>query len=113
MGMHTLKALRCIAASRRTNCDRSRLGRDWTKAIEAGHAARDPAPSAAKPERITEFFTNELATGKSPLARINANWWLATMKTSISESCPSQKSFLVSRLAFDKRDLGALLQELC
>jgi len=45
----------------------------WTKAIGAGHAARDPAPSAAKPERITEFFTNEVATGKSSLARINAN----------------------------------------
>jgi hypothetical protein len=76
MGMHTLKALRCIAASLH------RAGRIaiaavsvaiWTKAIGAGHAARDPAPSAAKPERITEFFTNEVATGKSPLARTNAN----------------------------------------
>ena len=38
----------------------------WTKAIAASHAADTPAPSAAKLERITEFFNNEVATGKLP-----------------------------------------------
>jgi CubicO group peptidase (beta-lactamase class C family) len=42
----------------------------WTKAIEASHAADAPAPSATKLERITEFFNNEVATGKLPGAAV-------------------------------------------
>lgn len=38
----------------------------WATAIEASHAGDIPAPSAAKLERITEFFNNEVATGKLP-----------------------------------------------
>jgi CubicO group peptidase (beta-lactamase class C family) len=38
----------------------------WTKAIAASHAADVPTPSVAKLERISEFFNNEVATGKLP-----------------------------------------------
>ena len=38
----------------------------WTKTAETGRAADAPAPSAARLERITEFFNNEVATGKLP-----------------------------------------------
>ncbi len=38
----------------------------WTGTIEAGRAAEVAAPSAAGLERITEFFDNEIATGKLP-----------------------------------------------
>src|SRR5882724_6266528 len=38
----------------------------WTITIEASRAAGAPAPSAAKLERITEFFNNEIAAGKLP-----------------------------------------------
>ena len=37
-----------------------------TKTIAASQAADAIAPSAAKLERITEFFNNEVATGKLP-----------------------------------------------
>jgi CubicO group peptidase (beta-lactamase class C family) len=37
-----------------------------TRTIEASHAADTPAPSPAKLERITEFFNNEVTTGKLP-----------------------------------------------
>jgi CubicO group peptidase (beta-lactamase class C family) len=42
----------------------------WTKTIGASHAADTPAPSAAKLERITEFFNHEVATGKLPGAAV-------------------------------------------
>ena len=37
----------------------------WTT-VEARQATDAPAPSASKLERITEFFNNEIATGKLP-----------------------------------------------
>src|SRR4249920_3722895 len=41
----------------------------WTT-VEARQATNAPAPSASKLERITEFFNNEIATGKLPGAVI-------------------------------------------
>jgi CubicO group peptidase (beta-lactamase class C family) len=38
----------------------------WTNAAAANQAANVPAPSPNKLERITEFFNNEVATGKLP-----------------------------------------------
>src|SRR6478735_12737322 len=38
--------------------------------IGAGQTTDAPAPSASKLERITEFFNNEIATGKLPGAAI-------------------------------------------
>lgn len=38
----------------------------WTKTIEVGRAAEAHAPSASGLERISEFFDNEVATGKLP-----------------------------------------------
>ena len=38
----------------------------WTKTIEVGRAAEAPAPSASGLDRISEFFDNEVATGKLP-----------------------------------------------
>jgi CubicO group peptidase (beta-lactamase class C family) len=38
----------------------------WTKAAGPGRAAAAQAPSPDKLERITEFFNNEIATGKLP-----------------------------------------------
>ena len=38
----------------------------WTKTIEVGRAAEAPAPSANGLDRISEFFDNEVATGKLP-----------------------------------------------
>lgn len=67
MGTHTHKAQRCIAAPRAGRIVIAAISvAIWTKAIGASHAADDPAPSAAKLERITEFFDNEVATGKLP-----------------------------------------------
>ena len=68
MGMQTHKAFRCIARiASRTNCGLQPVSvAIWTRTIEASHAADAPAPSAAKLERITEFFNNEVATGKLP-----------------------------------------------
>jgi len=43
----------------------------WTKAVTASHAADVPTPSAAKLERISEFFNNEVATGKAGRGRID------------------------------------------
>ena len=42
----------------------------WTGAAAANPAAHVPAPSPQKLERITEFFNNEVATGKLPGAVI-------------------------------------------
>jgi CubicO group peptidase (beta-lactamase class C family) len=42
----------------------------WTKAAEPGRAAAAPAPSPDRLERITEFFNNEIATGRLPGAVI-------------------------------------------
>ena len=36
----------------------------WTNTATASQAAKVPAPTADKLERITEFFNNEVATGK-------------------------------------------------
>jgi len=67
MGTHTHKALRCIAASRAGRIAIAAVSvAIWTKTIGTSHAADVPAPSAAKLERITEFFNNEVATGKLP-----------------------------------------------
>jgi len=41
----------------------------WTTAA-ANQAANVPAPSPNKLERITEFFNNEVATGKLPGAAV-------------------------------------------
>ena len=38
----------------------------WTDTAAANQAANIPAPSPDKLERITEFFNNEVATGKLP-----------------------------------------------
>jgi len=38
----------------------------WTKGVEVSRAADAHVPSADKLERITEFFDNEIATGKLP-----------------------------------------------
>ena len=66
MGTHTHKALRCIAASRAGRIAIAAISVGiWTEAIGA-NAADAPAPSVAKLERITEFFNNEVATGKLP-----------------------------------------------
>ena len=67
MGTHTHKTLRCIVASRAGRIAIAAFSvAIWVKTIEASHAADTPAPSAAKLERITEFFDNEVATGKLP-----------------------------------------------
>jgi len=67
MGTHTHKTLRCVAASRAGRIAIAAFSvAIWAKTIEASHAADTPAPSAAKLERITEFFDNEVATGKLP-----------------------------------------------
>src|SRR5947199_3249316 len=67
METHTHKAVRCIAASRAGRIVIAAVSvAIWTKTIGASHAADAPAPSAAKLERITEFFDNEIATGKLP-----------------------------------------------
>jgi CubicO group peptidase (beta-lactamase class C family) len=67
MGTHTHKAFRCIAASRAGRIAIAAFAvAIWTRTIEASHAADAPTPSAAKLERITEFFNNEVATGKLP-----------------------------------------------
>ncbi|WP_082650238.1 serine hydrolase domain-containing protein [Bradyrhizobium lablabi] len=42
----------------------------WTNTAAANQAASIPAPSPDKLERITEFFNNEVATGKLPGAAI-------------------------------------------
>ena len=61
---------RHCTASRHPALARSRWQRFtvaiWTQATGAGQAADAPAPSAARLERITEFFENEVATGKLP-----------------------------------------------
>ena len=63
----THRALRCIAASRAGRIAVATFSvAIWIRTIEASHAADAPAPSAAKLERITEFFNNEVATGKLP-----------------------------------------------
>ena len=46
--------------------DGSLFGRDLDPATGAGRAADVPAPSPDRLERITEFFDNEVATGKLP-----------------------------------------------
>ena len=67
MGTHTHKTLRCVAASRAGRIAIAAFSvAIWAKTIEASHAADTPAPSAAKLERITEFFDNEVAAGKLP-----------------------------------------------
>ena len=67
MGMQTHKALRCIAASRAARIAITAISvAIWTRTIEASHAADAPTPSAAKLERITEFFNNEVTSGKLP-----------------------------------------------
>jgi CubicO group peptidase (beta-lactamase class C family) len=58
---HTHKAFRCLAASRTARIAIAAASvAIWTEAIGAN------AASAAKLERITEFFNNEVATGKLP-----------------------------------------------
>src|SRR6266850_4933993 len=67
MGTHTHRALRCVAASSAGRIAIAAFSvAICARAIEASHAADAPAPSAAKLERITEFFNNEVATGKLP-----------------------------------------------
>jgi CubicO group peptidase (beta-lactamase class C family) len=67
MGTQTHRALRCIAASRAGRIAVATFSvAIWIRTIEASHAADAPAPSAAKLERVTEFFNNEVATGKLP-----------------------------------------------
>jgi CubicO group peptidase (beta-lactamase class C family) len=67
MGIHTHTALHRIAASRAGPIAMAAFSvAIWTQATGAGRAADAPAPSAARLERITEFFENEVATGKLP-----------------------------------------------
>ena len=62
MGTHTHKTLRCVAASRAGRIAIAAASvAIWTEANGA-NAADTPAPSAAKLERITDFFDNEVAT---------------------------------------------------
>jgi hypothetical protein len=46
------------------------LTASWTTMVQTSCAAGPAAPSAAKLERITQFFDNEVATGKLPGAVI-------------------------------------------
>jgi hypothetical protein len=67
MGSHTHRALRCTAASRAGRIAIAVFSvAIWSRTIEGSHAADAPVPSAAKLERITEFFNNEVATRKLP-----------------------------------------------
>jgi len=67
MGTRTHRALRCIAASRAGRIAVAIFSVViWIRTIEASHAADAPARSAAKLERVTEFFNNEVASGKLP-----------------------------------------------
>lgn len=67
MGTHTHGALRCVAASRAGRIAIAAFSvAICARTIEASHASDAIAPSAAKLERITEFFNNEVATGKLP-----------------------------------------------
>ena len=62
----------------------------WTKTIGASHAADAPAPSAAKLERITEFFNHEVATGKLPGAdELTSRLDLAALSREIAGKTPS------------------------
>ena len=67
MGTHNNKVLRCLAASRAGRIAVAAASvAIWTEAIGASFADDAPAPSAARLERISEFFNNEVATGKLP-----------------------------------------------
>ena len=67
MGTHNNKVLRCLAASRAGRIAVAAASvAIWTEAIGASFADDAPAPSAARLERITEFFNNEIATGNLP-----------------------------------------------
>ena len=83
MGTHTHKALRCIAASRAGRIAIAAISvAIWTRTIEASHASDATAPSVAKLERITEFFNNEVATGKLPgaVVLIQQHGWPVYLK---------------------------------
>jgi len=65
MGMHTHKALRCIAASRAGRIAIAAVSvAIWTKGDRARPRGRHRRPFSSKLERITEFFNNEVATGE-------------------------------------------------
>ncbi|HVQ65898.1 MAG TPA: serine hydrolase domain-containing protein [Bradyrhizobium sp.] len=59
--------LRCTAGSQSKRLVAAALSLAiWTDTAAADQAAKVPAPSPDKLERITEFFNNEIATGKLP-----------------------------------------------
>jgi CubicO group peptidase (beta-lactamase class C family) len=63
----TRRILHCTAASRAGQLFATALSLAiWTNTAPVSQAANIPAPSPAKLERITEFFNNEVATGKLP-----------------------------------------------
>jgi CubicO group peptidase (beta-lactamase class C family) len=63
----TRRILHCTAASRARRLFAAVvLLSIWTHGAPASQASDIPAPSPAKLERITEFFNNEVATGKLP-----------------------------------------------
>ena len=66
MGTHAHKAFRCVAASRAGRIAIATVSVAILTGAIGADAADAPAPSAAKLERITEFFNNEVATGKLP-----------------------------------------------
>jgi CubicO group peptidase (beta-lactamase class C family) len=67
MKARTQRILHCTARSRAGRLLAAALSLAiWTNTAAANQAANVPAPSPNKLERITEFFNNEVATGKLP-----------------------------------------------
>jgi CubicO group peptidase (beta-lactamase class C family) len=67
MKTRTQRILHCTARSRAGRLLAAALSLAiWTNTAAANQAANVPAPSPNKLERITEFFNNEVATGKLP-----------------------------------------------
>jgi CubicO group peptidase (beta-lactamase class C family) len=67
MKTRTQHILHCTAVSRAGRFFAAALSLAiWTNTAAANQAANVPAPSPSKLERITEFFNNEVATGKLP-----------------------------------------------
>jgi hypothetical protein len=67
MKTRTQQILHCTAGSRAGRFFAGALSLAiWISSAAANQAADAPAPSATKLERITEFFNNEVATGKLP-----------------------------------------------
>src|SRR5512144_2670616 len=67
MKTRTQRILHCTVVSRAGRLLAAALSLAiWTNATAANQATNVPAPLPNKLERITEFFNNEVATGKLP-----------------------------------------------